>query len=168
MVVGSGEDALDKDKGALVTAGGMGIGKQLYAGINVVAKGTEFSESPTTGTLVTEGGLGVIQLLMLHAACVACTTRVIHVTDTNTDTNTNTTTTTGGEKHLHGWPIGVAFDGRGECGCDGSVGAETRSHLNGPTNLPRERHRGRHQCRRPRRHRHQQNQWHGFHVAGHH
>ena len=77
MVVGSVEDALDKDEGALVTAGGMGIGKQLYAGINVVAKGTQFSESPTTGTLVTEGGLGVIQLLMLHAACVACTTHVM-------------------------------------------------------------------------------------------
>lgn len=58
-------DATSASTGAFVTAGGVGVAKNVHAGVDVVADGkvyalsTADASSATTGSLITSGGIGV-------------------------------------------------------------------------------------------------------------
>jgi hypothetical protein len=55
----SSTPSLDKDTGALVVEGGVGIEENLNVGNNVVISGTTSSTDKDTGALVVEGGVGI-------------------------------------------------------------------------------------------------------------
>ena len=49
-------DSVDKDTGAIVTAGGLGVALRIYAGIAIVSDGTTDATDQHTGSLLTAGG----------------------------------------------------------------------------------------------------------------
>ena len=64
--VGEVDNATSPTTGALIVAGGVGVGVDVYVGKNVTVDGTDESTTPTTGALKVAGGVGVGKSLYVN------------------------------------------------------------------------------------------------------
>ncbi len=71
MSVNGTTDSTSKDTGAIITEGGIGVEKSIFAGGKIVTVDTTDSTSTTTGAMRTAGGLGVAKNLHVGGTLVS-------------------------------------------------------------------------------------------------